>query len=81
MRIFARDSGVNGTDDVYFSVGPSTTYYYAGGIWLDPGVGNDKIVIEAGQVVVCSNGDLYYRCGASGSGTLDVWLEVWGYWI
>ena len=36
-----------------------------------------------GEVVVpCNaNGDIYYQVAASGSGTTNVYLEIWGYWL
>ena len=45
------------------------------------GLANDKY--SRGTLIVpCdSSGDIYYQIYASGSGTFDVWLEVWGYWI
>lgn len=33
-------------------------------------------------VVPCdANGDVYYQIAASGAGTLDVILQIWGYWV
>ena len=36
-----------------------------------------------GQIVVSCNvdGDIYYQVVASGAGTLDAYLEIWGYWL
>ena len=35
---------------------------------------------EQTMVVPCdANGDIYYQIAASGTGTTDVWLEIWGY--
>lgn len=28
-----------------------------------------------------ANGDIYYQLTASGSGTMDIYLEIWGYWL
>jgi hypothetical protein len=34
------------------------------------------------HVVPCdSNGDIYYQCQASGASTLDIVVEIWGYYI
>jgi len=34
------------------------------------------------HVVPCDeNGDIYYQLQASGAGTLDMWLQIWGYWM
>lgn len=33
-------------------------------------------------VVPCdANGDIYYQIEASGAGTADVYLQIWGYWV
>jgi hypothetical protein len=80
MRVYARDSASESTNGLYFLIGPSATYYYSGGVHLQ-NVANDQFAVEAGQVVPCTNGDIWYQCDASGTGTLDVWLEAWGYWI
>jgi len=42
---------------------------------------NDEYARE-GNIVPCdANGDIYYQINASGSGTMDVWIEIWGYWV
>jgi hypothetical protein len=41
---------------------------------------NDGLCSNAG-IVPCTNGDVWYRCDASGAGTLDAWLRVTGYWL
>ena len=34
------------------------------------------------MVVPCdANGDVYYQIVASGTGTMDVHLQIWGYWL
>lgn len=33
-------------------------------------------------IVPCdANGDIYYQIAATGSGTFDIYMSVWGYWI
>jgi len=45
------------------------------------GLPND-VLGEENAVVPCdANGDVYYQLTASGASTLDVWLQIWGYWI
>jgi hypothetical protein len=73
-----RDSAAWGAGEYRLDLGPSSTYYYAfraacyGGNLLGRGQG----------VVPCdANGDVYYRTAASGAGTLDVTIRIWGYWI
>lgn len=41
----------------------------------------DNTTTENSGVVPCTNGDVWYRCAASGADTLDVWLYVTGYWL
>lgn len=37
---------------------------------------------EQTMVVPCdANGDVYYQIVASGTGTMDVHLQIWGYWL
>ncbi len=42
---------------------------------------NDSFARAQGIIPCDANGDVYYQTAASGSGTLDVSLEIWGYWI
>ena len=78
LRIAARDSASIGTPGLYFSVGPSATYYYA--LQANP-PGADVLSSITGICPCDANGDIYYKINASGSGTCDCWLEVWGYWV
>lgn len=80
FEVSIRDSGSSGAGDYYLVLGPSNAA--ATGLWIDVnGLGNDEL--ERGSLVVpCdANGDVYYEINASGAGTMDVWLRVWGYWI
>ena len=78
VRVAARDSAAIGTAGIYFSVGPSATYYYAA--QANP-PGGDVLSSNTAWVPCDANGDIYYKIEASGSGTCDCWLEVWGYFI
>ena len=78
LRVAARDSASIGTPGLYFSVGPSATYYYA--LQANP-PGADVLASNTGICPCDANGDIYYKINASGSGTCDCWLEVWGYWV
>lgn len=42
---------------------------------------NDRLVYAAPVVPCDNNGDLYYEITASGAGTMDVYMTVWGYWL
>lgn len=78
VYVSLKDSGSNGTD-CYLILAPNDT---AGqGLVVSPMTVNDRDG-RYGLVVPCNaDGDVYYQCVASGSGTLDVVLEVWGYWV
>ena len=78
LRIAARDSASIGTPGLYFSVGPSATYYYA--LQANP-PGGDLASSNTGICPCDANGDIYYKIRASGSGTCYCWLDVWGYWV
>lgn len=45
------------------------------------GLPNDKYVHDSGIVPCDENGDVYYQIKASGTDTLDVLLEIYGYWV
>ena len=74
----------------------SLTYSTYGGAWivfsgqndesLGPGINLEKEPNDAHRnahmIVACNpDGDIYYRINASGTGTMDVVLKVWGYWL
>ncbi|MGD8752870.1 MAG: hypothetical protein PVG14_15665, partial [Anaerolineales bacterium] len=77
LRIIARDSAAWGTTGLYFTCGPSSTNDAAATV--RPAGGN--VWIELVAVVPCTSGDIWYKINASGSGTMDIYLQVWGYWI
>ena len=45
------------------------------------GLANDKWSQESYIVPCDSNGDIYYQIVASGTGTLDAYLQIQGYWL
>jgi len=45
------------------------------------GLANDAFAYSTFIVPCDSNGDIYYQIVASGSGTMDVYLQIWGYWL
>ena len=75
VRIVASDSGPAG--EYYFVIGPSVRHFYAAAV--RPAGGD--IAQEQTAWVPCTNGDLWYQCEASGAATLDIALQVWGYWL
>jgi len=42
---------------------------------------NDRNGYSQGIVPCDANGDIYYQITASGTGTMDIYLEIWGYWL
>ncbi|MCP4537705.1 MAG: LamG domain-containing protein [Chloroflexi bacterium] len=77
ISVLARDNASGLTTGLYFSVGPTATYFNA--VAVRPPGGD--VWSENAAPVPCTNGDIYYKCSASGTGTMDVYLRVWGYWI
>lgn len=81
VLIYARDSGSATNSGVYFGLSPNDT----GGQWAvvcaPRGLPNDYYAFQSGKCPCDANGDVYYQCMASGSGTLDVVIQIWGYWM
>ena len=76
LFVWVRDSG-SATNDTYLILGPTNSNLV--GMAIDPHAVNDRIH-RATIVVPCdANGDIYYQIGASGAGTFDVFMQVWGY--
>lgn len=74
-----RDSG-SANHDCLLILGPDDTANIGIG-WRCSGQSNDYLH-SAGAWVPCDvNGDIYYQVVASGAGTLDAWLDVWGYML
>ena len=80
VRLVARDSG-SSAGYCQLGLSPNST---AGSMAIQcylQGVAND-VYISANGVVPCdTNGDIYYQITASGTGTLDAFIEIWGYWL
>ena len=72
------DSAALGTDGLYFTCGPSSSYYYS---TLNAPIGGDVSSIKTEMVPCDANGDIWYRIGASGSNTMDIRLQIVGYWL
>lgn len=75
-RIEVNDSAAWGTDGLYAALGPgSTTFYQLTARAFGGDVKNNVMA----PVLCDENGDVYFRCIASGAGTLDVSISIWGY--
>lgn len=71
-----RDSG-SATQDTYLILSPNNTVFK--GIAVSPMPVNDRYG-RYGLTIPCdSNGDIYYQITASGAGTFDVVIEIWGW--
>ena len=80
VRISARDSG-SSTGYHQLILSPNDTANSASIQAYLQGVTNDVIVNEIGIVPCNADGDVYYQISASGTNTLDAWIEIWGYWL
>ena len=78
FNVALRDSG-SAANECLISLSPSSG---AGGLSARcSGIANDKFV-NACLIVPCdANGDVYYDIAASGTGTMDVYLQIYGYWL
>jgi hypothetical protein len=82
--VHAHDSGSAGiTDGCWIAFSPNSTPAGAGGQFILrlEGIANDAWHSEVGTVTCDSNGDIYWKCIASGANTMDIGLEIWGYYI
>jgi len=80
VRVYCRDSGSAATNNLYFALSSSVTG--SAQFTIRPsGLPNDYFVDNVGIVPCDSNGDVYYRSLTSGTGTMDVWITITGYWL
>jgi hypothetical protein len=81
VRLLGRDSdSAANLSGCLLMVSPNNTAYVGLGVRV-AGITNDAI---GENTVICpcdANGDIYYQIAATGAGTLDAWIEIWGYWI
>ena len=80
VRITARDSG-SSSGHCQFALSPNNT---AGSVAIQAylqGVANDVYVTANGVVPCDSGGDVYYQITASGTETLEAFIEIWGWWL
>lgn len=79
FRVRVNDSG-SAAQNTWLILSPNDTATQ--GIYARcPRSGNDHY---GDYCIVCpcdASGDVYYQIQASGAGTLDVVLQIWGYWI
>jgi hypothetical protein len=74
------DSG-SATADCSFRLSPNNTANQAPLALKIKGVENSYSQPYSGIVPCDSNGDIYYQIVASGTGTMAIFLQIWGYWV
>ena len=79
VKVALRDSGSAAASCVFQLSGVSSGTNYSLTAQASPIA--DRFAYYSGIVPCDANGDVYYRINASGSATMDVYLEIWGYWL
>jgi len=74
------DSG-SATADCSFRLSPNDTANQASLTLKIKGVANSYSQAYSGIVPCDSSGDIYYQTVASGTGTMNIVLQIWGYWV
>ena len=80
VRCYIRDSASATTNNLYFSLSSGSTSG-AQFVIRCSGLPNDYLTDVSGIVPCNADGDIYYRSAASGTGTMDVWIVITGYWL
>jgi len=79
VYVRVRDSS-SSNDDRWLLLSPNNTA--GSGIeFSTERITNDVWVSKQATIPCDNNGDVYFQCAASGAGTLDVVLEIWGYYL
>jgi len=78
-KIAIRDSGSAAASCLFQLSGVSSGTNYSLTVQASPI--NDRYAYFNGIVPCDANGDIYYMATASGSGTMDIFLEIRGYWL
>jgi len=76
--VAVRDSASQ-TTDTYIRLSPNNAT--ASGLGFNTGYVNDRFGRHSAVIPCDANGDIYYEIKASGAGTMDVFLQIWGYWL
>ena len=80
-RIQANDSGSANNPNLYVLLSPNDTSGHASLVVRPAGLPNDYVADQVGIVPCDANGDIYYQIAASGTGTMDVNIQIWGYFM
>ena len=79
VKVSLRDSGSAATSCLFQLSGISSGTKYSLTAQASPI--NGRYAYFNGIVPCDANGDIYYQIAASGTGTMEVFLEIWGYWL
>ena len=75
-----RDSGSAATGTCVVILAPTDTKDLGKAIHI--GYQPNNSITTLNSVIPCdANGDIYYQIYASGTGTMTVKLQIWGYWL
>ena len=80
FNLAIRDSG-SSSGAAYIAMSPNSTASEWASLFKIQGLPNDVQYRQNVTVPCNADGDVYIELFATGSGTLDVWIEIWGYWI
>jgi len=81
VQLLAKDSGSAASTTIFFGVSPNDVDASNPVMAVGRGLPNDTLVYTLGVVPCDTNGDIYYQIVASGTGTMDCWIRIWGYWL
>lgn len=80
-QIMARDSGSSSSATAFFGLSPNNVDGSLSLMNTTRYIQNDLIVYNTAIVPCTSTGDVYYQVDATGTGTMDCWIRIWGYWL
>ena len=78
-QVSVRDSGSAASQTAAFILAPDNGTY-TGVYTYCAGLPNDTWTNHCFILPCNSNGDIYYKTQATGSLTMEVYFEIWGYW-
>lgn len=81
VQLIARDSGSAASTNIFFGISPNNTDASCPVMAVGRGLPNDTLVYATGVCPCDANGDIYYQIVASGVGTMDCYIRIWGYWL
>lgn len=79
-QVFVRDSA-SSTSSNYFIILSPTNVANEGIYFSCNGLVNNAYARHTAIVPCNEDGNIYYQTLASGTNTMNVWMQVWGYWL